>query len=112
MDSLFCAFVPNQESIEVAIQLGLEGPEVVAATTMHHELARLEAVKQELVAAINMLLSKAENEAGIQASDVAPITQALSRTTASGLPRDDPLVEAAMELHAKMSKQLEIQVRT
>lgn len=60
----------QQESIEVAIQLGLEGPEMVAATTMHNELARLEGVKQDLVAAITTLLSKAQNEAGIQVREL------------------------------------------
>lgn len=45
-----------------------------------------------------------------QAADLTPIGQALSRTAAAGLPKDDPHVAEAKELQAKMTKQLDIQV--
>jgi hypothetical protein len=105
------SFKELQEAIEVAIQLGLEGPEVQRAKEARDELARVEGVKHDLAAAINTLETKAENERGINESDLEPIAVAMDRALAQGVSEDDQEIQRARALQERLRQQLLVQAQ-
>ena len=61
------------EGLEMAIQLGLTGPEISAAVELRDQLQDQQAKFDEVNAAAKTLAIKTESPSGIVASDIAPL---------------------------------------
>jgi len=99
------------KAIEEAIQLGLQGEDVIRATAIIEELAKYETTLQGVQAAISTLQSQAQSELGITEVDLDPIKAAIKKAEAEDIPQTERRIIAAKALLAKMHMQLVIQVQ-
>ena len=99
------------KAIEEAIQLGLQGEEVLRATAIIEELAKYETTLQEVQAAISTLQSQSQSQLGITEQDMEPIQEAISKAAGEGVPLTERRIVSAKALLAKMRMQLAIQVQ-